>query len=160
MTGTIPESASRVQSALELFGLNLVVIELAQTTRTAAEAAMAIGCEVGQIAKSLVFVTKETRNPILVIASGANRVNESLVQHLVGEAIEKADARFVREKTGFVIGGVPPVGFSTRLLTLIDRDLFFYAEIWAAAGTPFAVFRLTPDDLVTITDGIIADIKE
>ena len=152
-------SAQKVQDALSTLGLACQVIELSQTTRTAAEAAAALGCKVEQIAKSLVFKGKKNEKPILVIASGSNRVKEKAVGALIGEALEKADADFVREQTGFVIGGVPPVAHTTPLVTFIDEDLFQYEEIWAAAGTPHAVFRLTPLDLVTMTEGQVIRIK-
>lgn len=152
-------SARKVQEALMALGLPLQVKELPESTRTAVEAAQAVGCRVGQIAKSLVFKTKETNRPILIIASGANRVNEKRMAQYVGEPLEKADADFVRQHTGFVIGGVPPVGHTESLLTFIDEDLLQYEEIWAAAGTPHAVFPLTPGDLIRITGGRVVSIK-
>jgi prolyl-tRNA editing enzyme YbaK/EbsC (Cys-tRNA(Pro) deacylase) len=123
------------------------------TTRTAEDAARAIGCTVAQIAKSLVFKSALSARPILVIASGINRVNEKTIAALVGEPIEKADADFVRAKTGYAIGGVPPVGHVEQPVTFLDQDLLQHGEIWAAAGTPRAVFRLTPVDLQRITGG-------
>ena len=111
-----------------------------------------------QIAKSLVFRAKPSDRPVLVVASGVNRVAEAKVAALLGEAIGKADADFVRDKTGFAIGGVAPIGHRTPPVVLIDRDLLGLAEIWAAAGTPNAVFRLTPADLVELTAGRVADI--
>jgi prolyl-tRNA editing enzyme YbaK/EbsC (Cys-tRNA(Pro) deacylase) len=146
-------SAQRVQRALEMLGVELKVIELPQSTRTAQEAADAVGCEVGQIAKSLVFRGKESGRAILVITSGANRVNVAMVANQLGERIEKAEAAFVRHETGYAIGGVPPVGHATRITTFIDQELLGYEEVWAAAGTPRAVFRLTPQDLARITGG-------
>lgn len=146
-------SAQKVQNALAAQGMSLQVVELPASTRSAAEAAEAVGCTLGQIVKSLVFRALDSDRPVLVETSGANRVNEQLLGTLVGETIGKADAEFVRQRTGFVIGGVPPVGHSEKLLTFIDRDLLGYAEIWAAAGTPNAVFRLTPADLLRITGG-------
>lgn len=143
-------SAAKVQQALDAYGLALQVVELPGSTRTAAEAAAAVGCTVAQIAKSLIFRTARTGQPVLVIASGINRVDEKRVGELIGEPIGKADAGFVRTQTGFVIGGVPPVGHTTPLQTLVDEDLLQYTEIWAAAGTPNAVFRLTREDLKTI----------
>ncbi len=125
-----------------------------------AEAAAAIRCEVDQIAKSLVFRARVSGRPVLVIASGANRVDEKAVAALIGEKIGRADAEFVRAATGFAIGGVPPVGHDTPPVILIDRDFFALDEIWAAAGTPNAVFRLTPRDLVTLTGGRVAEIKQ
>jgi len=146
-------SAQRVQDALAGLGLSLEVVELPASTRSAAEAAQAVGCNLGQIVKSLIFRTLDSDRPVLIETSGANRVDEQLLGALVGETIGKADAEYVRQRTGFVIGGVPPVGHSEKLTTLIDQDLMGYAEIWAAAGTPNAVFRLTPDDLLRITGG-------
>ncbi|MBK9233139.1 MAG: YbaK/EbsC family protein [Anaerolineae bacterium] len=146
-------SAQRVQDALRGMGFAYEVIEFAQTTRTAAEAAAAVGCTVGQIAKSLVFKTRHGGRPLLVIASGANRVNEKAMRAIVGEPIEKPDADFVRQQTGFVIGGVPPLGHAAPLTIFIDEDLLQYDIIWAAAGTPNAVFRLAPADLLPMTGG-------
>jgi prolyl-tRNA editing enzyme YbaK/EbsC (Cys-tRNA(Pro) deacylase) len=146
-------SALRVQQALHDIGLSLDVIELPASTRTSQEAAQAIGCQVGQIAKSIIFKSQTNNRPIMVIASGPNRVNEGTIGDLVGETIGKADADFVRQHTGFVIGGVPPLAHTEQLETFIDQDLLQYPEIWAAAGTPHAVFRLTPGDLLRMTPG-------
>ncbi len=153
MSSGLSGSARRVQDALREKGFGFEVVELPQSTRSAAEAAQAVGCRVEQIAKSLVFRAMESGRPVLVIASGANRVNERRLGELIGERIGKADADFVREATGFAIGGVPPVGHVQPVQTLIDEDLLRYDEIWAAAGTPNAVFRLAPGDLVAITGG-------
>lgn len=152
---SLSASALKVQQALDAIGIQLEVVELPASTRTSQEAAQAVGCLVGQIAKSIIFQALESHRPILVIASGPNRVNEKIIQELIGEAIGKADADFVRQRTGFVIGGVPPVGHSERLETFIDQDLLQYQEIWAAAGTPHAVFRLKPDDLLHMTCGLV-----
>jgi prolyl-tRNA editing enzyme YbaK/EbsC (Cys-tRNA(Pro) deacylase) len=152
-------SARKVQDALDAFGMQLQVVELPASTRSAVEAAQAVGCQVEQIAKSLIFRSKVTDRPIMVIASGPNRVNERKIGELLGEPVGKADADFVRRRTGFAIGGVPPVGFSEPLVTFIDEDLLKPGEIWAAAGTPNAVFRLKPADLVNITSGRVIDIK-
>lgn len=146
-------SAQKVQAALLARGYTNQVVELPDSTRTSAEAAQAIGCQVGQIAKSLIFATRHSRRPILVIASGANRVDLEKVGALVGEPLEKANAEFVLQHTGFVIGGVPPVGHRQPLETFIDQDLLQYEEIWAAAGTPHAVFQLTPQQLLALTQG-------
>jgi prolyl-tRNA editing enzyme YbaK/EbsC (Cys-tRNA(Pro) deacylase) len=151
-------SAQKVQDALRLAGLNHGVRELPATTRSAAEAAAAIGCEVGQIAKSLVFRTKTSGKAVLVIASGKNRVDEKKLVGYLGEPIERADAGFVRQKTGFAIGGVPPAGHSEKLETFIDEDLQQYESIWAAAGTPNAVFQLTPPEMVQLTGGRVVSI--
>lgn len=155
---SLPPSALRVQSALRDGGFQGEIVELPRSTRTAAEAARAVGCAVGQIVKSLVFRTRHTARPLLILASGANRVNERVIADLVGEPIEKADAEFVRARTGFAIGGVPPVGHSEVIETLVDEDLLRFQEIWAAAGTPNTVFRLTPGDLVRLTRGRVVRI--
>lgn len=154
----LPPSAQRVQDALQRLGFSYQVIELPQSTRTAADAAQAVGCMVGQIVKSLLFIGKRTRRPLLVLASGANRVNEETLMQLVGEPVEKADADSVRRQTGFVIGGVPPIGHAQPIDTYIDQDLLRHEEIWAAAGTPHAVFRLTTTDLIQMTGGQVASI--
>lgn len=147
-------SAQKVQDALTARGFGTItVVELPSSTRTAAEAAASIGCTVAQIAKSLIFEGKTSGDPVLVIASGTNRVNTQIVEDILGEAIKKPDADYVRQKTGFVIGGVPPVGHPQPLKTLIDQDLNQYDTIWAAAGTPRAVFQLTPGDLIAMTGG-------
>lgn len=160
METPLSQSARKVQQALDALGLDLQVVELPGSTRTAVEAAQAVGCQVGQIVKSLVFKTKRSQRPILVVASGQNRVDERLIEALIGEPLGKADADFVRQRTGFVIGGVPPVGHAEPLETFIDQDLLQYDEIWAAAGTPHAVFRLTPADLVKMTQGRVVAIKQ
>ncbi|HWQ84045.1 MAG TPA: YbaK/EbsC family protein, partial [Anaerolineales bacterium] len=116
-------SAQKVQDALANLGMSLQVVELPGSTRTAVEAAEAIGCSVGQIVKSLVFKARRSGKPILVIASGSNRVDERKIEALIGEPLGKADADFVRQQTGFVIGGVPPVGHNQPLLTYLDADL-------------------------------------
>lgn len=157
-TMTLSASAQKVQDALNAYGVDCQVVELPGSTRTSQEAADAVGCQVGQIAKSLVFQGKQTQKPILIIASGANRVNEKAIENLAGEPIKKADATFVREKTGFAIGGIPPVGHAQKLEVYIDQDLFRYAKIWGAAGTPHAVFELTPSDLHKITGGQVVSI--
>jgi prolyl-tRNA editing enzyme YbaK/EbsC (Cys-tRNA(Pro) deacylase) len=152
---SLSASAQKVQQALDLIGIHLEVVELPGSTRTSQEAAQAVGCQVDQIAKTIVFQAIRSHRPVLVVASGPNRVNEEIISDLVGEPIGKADADFVRHRTGFVIGGVPPVGHSEKLQIFIDQDLLQYSEIWAAAGTPHAVFRLTPDDLLRMTGGLV-----
>jgi prolyl-tRNA editing enzyme YbaK/EbsC (Cys-tRNA(Pro) deacylase) len=159
MTARLNASAQKVQDALDARGYtHCRVVEMPDSTRTAAEAAAAIGCTVAQIAKSLVFRGTESGDPVLVIASGTNRVDPQRLAALLGEPVEKPDADYVRERTGFVIGGVPPLGHSEPLRTFIDRDLLAFDDIWAAAGTPRAVFRLSPDDLVSMTGGEVAEI--
>jgi prolyl-tRNA editing enzyme YbaK/EbsC (Cys-tRNA(Pro) deacylase) len=154
MSVPLSPTAQKVQDALNAISAGMwEVVELPDSTRTSAEAAAAIGCTIAQIAKSLVFKGKRSGSPVLVIASGPNRVNTSTIAGLIGEPVEKPDADYVREATGFAIGGVPPVGHRQPLATFIDQDLAQYADIWAAAGTPRAVFKLTPDDLLRITGG-------
>jgi prolyl-tRNA editing enzyme YbaK/EbsC (Cys-tRNA(Pro) deacylase) len=158
MGDVLSPSAQKVQDALKALGFDNRVVEHEQTTRTSAEAAAAVGCEVGQIVKSVIFKTKVSGRPVLVVASGVNRVNEKKLGELVGEKLEKPDADFVRQQTGFVIGGVPPLGHSQPIVTFVDEDLLQFGEIWAAAGTPNAVFPLTPDDLVKMTNGRVVSI--
>jgi len=160
MINPLSNAAQKVQDALVARGFSYQVVELPQTTRTAAEAAQAVGCQVEQIAKSIVFKTRQTGRPLLVIASGINRVDEHRLSELAGEKVEKPDADYVREKTGFVIGGVPPIGHNQTLETYIDEDLLKLKEIWAAAGTPFAVFKLSPQDLPGMTGGNVLPIKK
>jgi len=149
-------SAQKVQDALAARGFTNAVVELPDSTRSAAEAAAAVGCEVAQIVKSLVFRAQETGRAVLVLASGAHRVDEKRIAELVGEPIGKADAGFVREQTGYAIGGVPPVGHAREPVTLVDEDLLRLERIWAAAGHPNAVFGLTPPELVAMTGGRVA----
>jgi prolyl-tRNA editing enzyme YbaK/EbsC (Cys-tRNA(Pro) deacylase) len=155
----LSRSARRVQEALATLGFEMRVTELPQSTRSAKEAARAVGCEVGQIAKSLVFSGETSGKAILVIASGANRVNEAALVSELGEPIRISNPEDVRRQTGFAIGGVPPVGHDTPLPTYIDEDLLAFDEIWAAAGTPNAVFRLAPNDLVRMTAGRVVRIR-
>lgn len=146
-----PSSTERVQRALAAAGIAAQVRALPHSARTALEAAAALGCGVGQIAKSLVFRRADDGRALLVIASGANRVDEARVAQHLGAGIAKADAAFVRASTGFAIGGVPPLGHDAPLTTLVDRDLLAYEIVWAAAGTPHAVFALAPRQLVAAT---------
>ncbi len=159
MSEELSPSARRVQNALLALGVECKVVELPDSTRTAKEAAQAIGCLVEQIAKSLVFKGQQSGKPILIVASGTNRVNEKIVSALVGEPLAKADADFVYEQTGYHIGGIPPAGLAHPVATYIDEDLLQYEDIWAAAGTPHAVFRLTPADLQRLTGGKVVTIK-
>ncbi len=158
MSQQLSASAQKVQDALASMGYAYQVTESAHVTRTAAEAAAVVGCDVGQIAKSLIFRGISTGRPILVIASGSNRVNEQRIASYLDEPIGKADADFVREHTGFAIGGVPPVGHARQLTIFVDRDLLRYSEIWAAAGTSNSLFRLNPRDLEPMTGGQIVAI--
>ena len=159
MSEKMSSSAQKVQEALKVHGVACRVIEMKQTTRSAQEAADAVGCQVGQIAKSLIFTGKKSNQPILVIASGPNRVNEKTIRRHISEPLSMAKAEFVREHTGFAIGGVPPIGHLNPLKTFIDEDLLKFDEIWAAAGTPNAVFKLTPDELKKITKGEVISVK-
>ena len=142
-----------MQQALDAHGAAFSVVQMPATTRTAQEAATAIGCTVAQIAKSILFKGATTGKPILVIASGVNRVNEARVAEHAGEPLAKASPDFVRDATGYVIGGVPPVGFPQPIETWIDEALLHFDEVWAAAGTPFAVFSLDPRVLPELTGG-------
>jgi len=153
-------SAQKIQKELASRGIQAKVVELPDSTRTAVEAAQAIGCTVPQIVKSLVFRGAESGKAILIEAAGINRVNEKAVAMIIGEPIVKADADFVREKTGFAIGGVPPLGHATEMGSVfIDEDLLQFLELWAAAGTPHAVFPLTPEQLIEISGGKVISIK-
>ena len=134
-------------------------MELPESTRSAAEAAKAVGCTVAQIAKSLIFEMVKSHRPVLVITSGSNRVDEARVGELIGEPIHKADADFVRQRTGYAIGGVPPLGHLEPIETYIDADLLENERIWAAAGAPRAVFELSPTELVEMSGGKVVDIK-
>lgn len=153
MTRPLSASAQRVQDTLSALGLDYQVQESEHVTRTAAEAAQVVGCTVGQIAKSLIFKASGTGRGVLVITSGANRVDERLIAAELGESIGKADAEFVRQQTGFAIGGIPPVGHREPLVIFVDQDLLQYDAIWAAAGTPNALFKLAPADLAGMTGG-------
>jgi prolyl-tRNA editing enzyme YbaK/EbsC (Cys-tRNA(Pro) deacylase) len=152
-------AARRVQEAIISAGLECRVVELPDSTRTAQEAADAIGCSVSQIVKSLVFRGRQSGKGIFVAASGSNRVNEKLLKEYAGEGVEKASPEFVRETTGFAIGGVAPIAHLQELESYIDQDLLGYSELWAAAGTPNAVFRLTPADLARLSSGRVVVIS-
>lgn len=153
MKKALRQSAQKVQDILISKGFSCEVVEMEETTRSAADAAKVVGCEVGQIVKSLVFRGKMTGSPYLILASGANRVDEKKLARHLSEPVKMADADFVRQTTGYVIGGVPPLGHLISMKAIIDINLCGYREIWAAAGTPYAVFKLTPDDLKRMTDG-------
>lgn len=151
-------SVERVRAALLAAGYPDTIAHFPDGTRTAEDAARAVGCAVGQIAKSLVFRRRGSDRPVLVIASGANRVDETKLAGLVGATIERADGRWVRERTGFAIGGVAPVGHLVPPLVFIDRALACFDRIWAAAGSPRHVFETTADALVRLTGGRLADV--
>ncbi|MCC6630061.1 MAG: YbaK/EbsC family protein [Chloroflexi bacterium] len=149
----------RFQAALTAAGWPHQPQELPATTRRASDAAVAVGCEVAQIAKSLVFRGTRSDQPVLVVASGANRVDEARLGALTGEPVDKPDADYVRQVTGYAIGGVPPLGHDKPLLTFIDDDLLRFDYIWAAAGSSNAVFRLTPTELVAMTAGTVVRVR-
>jgi len=159
MSAELSPPARRVQEALHALGLTCQVVELPASTRTAPEAAAAVGCSVGQIVKSLIFRGQQSGQAVLALVSGANRVNEQTLTALLGEPVGKADADFVREQTGFAIGGVPPLAHAHPLRTFIDEDLLQYEEIWAAAGTPNAVFCFRSADLLRMTGGQVTQVK-
>lgn len=158
MSEALSPAAERVQELLRMAGSEARVRQLPVTARTAADAAAAIGCTVAQIAKSLVFKTNSGK-PVLVIASGVNRVDEAKIAAALGEPIGKADAGFVRDATGYAIGGVAPIGHDTPPRIFIDRDLRQHATLWAAAGHPHAVFPLSPAELERLTRGAVIEIK-
>lgn len=153
-------TALRTQRLLAEAGIATAVVEFEQPTRTSAEAATAIGCTVAEIAKSVVFRAKPSGQAVVVVASGDNRVCEHKVSRLVGERLGRANADFVREATGYVIGGVSPLGHANPVKVVLDADLRRFTTIWAAAGTPFSVFPLAPEQLVAITGATWADIRQ
>ncbi|TDN68299.1 YbaK/EbsC family protein [Paraburkholderia sp. BL10I2N1] len=153
----LPDSARRVAALLRERGHAKPVVMLPETGKTSAEAAAGLGCSVAQIAKSILFRRRDDDAPVLVIASGVNRVDEKKVATQVGE-IARADAKFVREKTGYAIGGVCPIGHATPPVTLIDADLLTLDSLWAAAGHPHAVFNLSPQELVALTGAPVVDV--
>ncbi|KID56037.1 membrane protein [Pseudoalteromonas luteoviolacea] len=155
----LSKSAQRVQDAIIAAGCKFSVVELPGSTRTADESAITIGCELGQIVKSLIFKGKESGKPVLVLVSGKNRVKEKRVAQCLGEKLSKADADFTRTVTGFAIGGIPPLGHLEPLITFIDEDLLEYETVWAAAGTPHAVFSLPSYKLPELTSGQVITIK-
>jgi len=159
MNKELSGSAKKVQDYLIENGFSCEVKELPDSTRTAEEAARAIGCDVAQIAKSLIFIDKASGNPILVIASGINQVDIKKIEQSQGLHLIKADGKFVKERIGFAIGGVPPVGHNEKIMTFLDPTLKNYEWIWAAAGTPFAVFRVNSNEIQKMTDGKFIELK-
>jgi prolyl-tRNA editing enzyme YbaK/EbsC (Cys-tRNA(Pro) deacylase) len=156
---TLSPSAQKVWEALFAMGHDYKIIEFQDSTRTPAEAADRVGCQIGQIIKSLIFRCQDSGQPVLVLTSGANRVDDGLIGRYSGETICRADADFVRLTTGFAIGGVPPVGYPHPVETYLDEDLLQYDKIWAAAGNPNAVFELTPAALIKLTSGKVVRVK-
>jgi len=159
MSTTLSPSAQKIQNLLHSLGYDYTVIEHADSTRTAQEAADRAGCELGQIVKSMIFMGQQTGKPILVLTSGANRVDEERISEYAGESIGRAQADFVRSVTGFAIGGVPPIGHVQKMETYIDEDFLPYETVWAAAGTPNAIFELQTDALQKMTGGKVVQVK-
>jgi prolyl-tRNA editing enzyme YbaK/EbsC (Cys-tRNA(Pro) deacylase) len=153
--GALPASAQKVQDAALALGLDITIMEMATSTRTAQEAAMACGCDVAQIVKSLVFRGAESGKPRLALVSGTNRFNEKGMATALGEALIRPDAAYVRKATGFAIGGVPPFGHPAKISTVMDEDLLELETVWAAAGTPHAVFSIAPSALADAVDAQI-----
>ena len=160
MNKKLNHSSQRIQDILHQHHLEIRVVEFKELTRTAQEAAQTIGCDVGQIAKTLIFKGKTSLQPICVITSGKNRVDEKKIVQYIGEEIEKPDAAYVLKQTGFTIGGVPPIGYSLNIKPFIDEDLMSYPEIWAAAGTPHSVFCICPIHLLRICGGKVTNVKK
>ena len=159
MNENLKKGAQNVQDALRTNGIKAKVVLLPDSARTAQDASKAIGCEVAQITKSLIFKTESTHRPVLILASGPNRVDEKVIESHIGEKIVKADADFAREITGFAIGGIPPLGHKQKIeLTFIDESLLKFDSVWAAAGTPHTVFNLRASDLRDVTDGKVMSI--
>jgi prolyl-tRNA editing enzyme YbaK/EbsC (Cys-tRNA(Pro) deacylase) len=159
MNTSLSPSAQKIQDLLNSLGYSYSVIEHAESTRTAEEAAQRAGCELGQIVKSLIFRGKTSGKPILVLTSGANRVDEKRISEYAGEPIGRADPDFVRSVTGFAIGGIPPLGHVQTMETWLDEDFLQYSHIWAAAGTPKAIFELKTEDLQKVTNGKVVKVK-
>jgi prolyl-tRNA editing enzyme YbaK/EbsC (Cys-tRNA(Pro) deacylase) len=153
-------TALRTAQLLHDAGVDARIVEFEQPTRTSAEAAVAIGCSVAEIAKSIVFRGANSGRAVVVVASGDNRVSEAKVAASVGEPLLRADAEFVRTATGFAIGGVAPIGHAQPVLLLLDEDLRRFAIVWAAAGTPYSVFPLRPDQLRALTGAEWSDVRE
>jgi prolyl-tRNA editing enzyme YbaK/EbsC (Cys-tRNA(Pro) deacylase) len=154
----LPSSAQRVADAAQCLGLNPKIVTMADSTRTAEEAAAACGCAVGQIVKSLVFRGARSGLPYLLLVSGKNRVDEKKVANVIGEDLARPDAAYVRGTTGFAIGGIPPFGHAQPLKTYMDADLLQFADVWTAAGTPHCVMRLDPKELQAKTDAVTISI--
>ena len=159
MNSIAPGGVERVKQALCDLGYGYEPVVLPKSAGTSAQAAEALGCDVAQIAKSLVFQGRQSGQPVLVVASGVNRVDEKRLARTIGEKIRKPNADFVRESTGFSIGGVPPVGHASDIETIIDEDLLQFDVVWAAAGNPKAVFSLDPKDLASMTGGRVRQVK-
>jgi prolyl-tRNA editing enzyme YbaK/EbsC (Cys-tRNA(Pro) deacylase) len=154
----LPASAQKVADAARALGLEIAVREMAESTRTAEEAAAACGVTVGQIVKSLVFMGEQSGRPYLLLVSGTNRVNEKGVARHLGEKLRRPDANAVRALTGYAIGGIPPFGHDSALAAYIDADLLQYDVVWAAAGTPKAVFAVAPEKLRAAAQATVIEV--
>lgn len=154
----LPSRAQRVAETARELGLSPEIVTMANSTRTAEEAAAACRCDVGQIVKSLVFRGATSGTPYLLLVSGKNRVNEREAAKVIGEALARPDAAYVRDTTGYAIGGIPPFGHDIALKTFIDADLLDYADVWTAAGTPHCVMRLNPRDLQAKTGAVTINV--
>jgi prolyl-tRNA editing enzyme YbaK/EbsC (Cys-tRNA(Pro) deacylase) len=154
----LPSSAQRVADAARRLGLSPRIVTMTDSTRTAEQAAAACGCEVGQIVKSLVFRGAASGTPYLLLVSGKNRVNEQNAAKVIGEALARPDAAYVRATTGYAIGGIPPFGHDVAIKTFIDADLLRFADVWTAAGTPHCVMRLDPKDLQARTEAQVISV--
>jgi prolyl-tRNA editing enzyme YbaK/EbsC (Cys-tRNA(Pro) deacylase) len=152
-------SPRKVYDAAQALGLPIKVCMMAQSTKTADEAATACGCQVGQIVKSLIFRGRLSGKAMLFLVAGDNRLDENLAASFIGEELERPDGRFVREATGFAIGGIPPFGHARPLATIMDEDLLAHEVVWAAAGAPTAVFSIAPERLREATRARVARIK-
>lgn len=155
----LKEAARRVQQRAHDLGLDIAVRQMPGSTRTAEDAAAACGCAVGQIVKSLVFKGRTSGKPYLLLVSGSNRVDEKGVAAVIGEGLTRPDAQFVRDITGLAIGGIPPLGHASPLATYFDRDLLQYDVVWAAAGTPEAVFSVAPAALAEKTAATVICVR-
>lgn len=156
----LPRSAQRVRAALLDLGLPADIRRLADSTRTAPEAAAAVGCELGAIVKSLVMRGATSHEPVLALVSGDNRADVKRIETAIGEPVERPDATYVREVTGYAIGGIPPLGHPRHITTVFDADLRRFAVVWAAAGHPHAVFAIAPADLVRATGALEIELAE
>ena len=153
-------ATERVKNALKKFEIEPEIIEFNVSTKTSAAAAEAVGCTLSQIAKSILFKGKKSGEPIMVVACGSNLIDSKKVKKLVGENIRTADVDFVRENTGYDVGGVAPLGHLKEFKIFLDEDFYNFEEVWAAAGTSNSMFKVTPEQLKLITNGIVADIKK
>ena len=159
MPTVLSSSVVRVQSALSAHDIDSEVLELTKTTATAQQAAEAVGCRVSQIVKSLVFMGKKSGKLFLLLVSGSNRVDTKKVSAVVAEAVKMAPPEYVHQKTGFAVGGVPPIGHLEKMDTLVDDDLLQFDALWAAAGTSHTLFKLSAKELVKITEGRVIPVK-